>query len=129
VSIAGEHLVFSRDPGTARHGLCLSKSGVWWRKVDSHEEAIALQKRLGRGAWIKPIAEMRRKLRMRYQPPSRDAVVLREAERQTALSDFAAGRDWPPWEAGPIGDHVTSVPVLDRIVESVEEFAIAAHSS
>ena len=96
----GEWLVFSRNPTAARHELARSKRGVWWARADSEKEAAELRSRLGSGAWIATIPQMRRRPQQRYAKPTRAELVAHEAERRRALKDFEAGCDWPPWEDG-----------------------------
>jgi hypothetical protein len=97
-------LVFARNPAASRHGLVRSKKGVWWKKFDNEADATALRKRLGPRAWTVAISQMGRKPRQRYAQPAQTMIAAHEAERLRALADFEAGRDWPPWEDGPIGD-------------------------
>jgi hypothetical protein len=93
-------LVFARNPAASRHGLVRSKKGVWWKRLDNEQDAIALRKQLGPSAWTAPISQIRRrKPGPRYRHPDRAELAAREAQRQRALADFAAGRDRPPWEA------------------------------
>jgi hypothetical protein len=96
-------LVFARNPAASRHGLVRSKKGVWWKKFDNEADATALR-RLGPRAWTVAISQMRQKPRQRYAQPAQTVIAAREAERLRALADFEAGRDWPPWADGPIGD-------------------------
>jgi hypothetical protein len=98
-------LVCTRDATAGRrYGLRQSKKAVWWQLVWTEEDAAARQQRIGPGAWVAPISQMRQKPRQRYAQPAQTAIAAREAERLRALADFEAGRDWPPWGDEPIED-------------------------
>jgi hypothetical protein len=101
-----EWFVFSKDASAGRHGLLRSKRGIFFKKVDNKDAATALRKQLGPGSWTASLAQLCTKARRHpehqlYQPASGSVLAARESERLRALADFAADRDWPPWEDPP----------------------------
>jgi len=97
-----EFLVFCRDPiVSAEHGLKRGKSGIWYEKLWGESAARDLCDALGGSGWAVPLEDLRKRRRgsdFRYSAPSVEELSIREAQRIAALADFAAGRDWPPWE-------------------------------
>jgi hypothetical protein len=98
-------LVFVPRP---TRGFAESKrGGLWWRRVIGWGAAEAAKEHSGAGAWIKSVDEMKSIRRgdnsqpIRYSRPPIKEQWARRQEREQALADFAAGRDWPPWQEAP----------------------------